>query len=287
MPYPVDLHSHTTASDGLYTPTQVVERAAQRGVQVLAISDHDTIDGLAEAQTVGQRLGIEIIPAIEFSTRIEQAKHFIGTHLLGYFINPTSPILQETIAKVKQGRIDQKTKQIELLQSFGFDIPVAEVFATADGVPGRPHIAAVLMKRNPGKFATIQQIFDEYLAVGKKAHTVRQFVLTVGEAIALVKQSGGVPVLAHPAAYGLTVDPIVAVQNAHAEGAAGVEVFYPYQLRQRNSDDWIPRIEQVAAELNLLKTGGTDFHGRPNEKVDLGDMGLTHHQFATFKQSWQ
>ncbi len=288
--YPVDLHSHTTASDGTHTPTQLVERAVQRGLRVLGIADHDTVDGLAEAQTAAEQFGLEIVPAIEFSTRIERAKHFVGIHLLGYFINPTHPTLNEIIGKIRQGRIDQKIKQIELLQSFGFAITVEDVFATVTGVPGRPHIAAVLMEKNPEKFQTIQQIFDEYLGANKKAHVGREFVLTVGEAIELVKQIGGVSVLAHPGAYSSEIDPIVAVRNAKAEGVQGVEVFYPYHQKHQASNSTMPfisQIENLADELNLLKSGGTDFHGRPNEEADLGDMGLTNQQFAVFRQGWQ
>ena len=226
--FPVDLHTHTTASDGSHTPTKLVERAARRGVRVLGIADHDTLDGIAEAQTAGERLGVEIVPAVEFSTRYEYPKHFVGIHLLGYFIDPTSPHLQDIVQKVKAGRIAQKKQQIEILQALGFNISVDDVFSQVQGVPGRPHIAAVLMAQNPGRFASIQQVFNEYLGGGKRAHVRRPFSLTVGQAIAVVRAAGGLPVFAHPAAYESNIDPIIAVRNAKAEGVGGVEVFYPY-----------------------------------------------------------
>lgn len=292
--YQVDLHAHTTASDGQYTPTQLVERAARRGVEVLGVADHDTVSGITEAQAAGARLGIEIVPAVEFSTRHEPDKQFVGIHLLGYFIDVETPALLEVIAKVQQGRIDQKVRQIEKLQAFGFDVPVEEVFARARGVPGRPHIAAVLMDRNPDKFESIQQVFDEYLGTHAKAHVIRDFALTVGQAIAVVKEAGGLPVFAHPGAYNGHLDPVAAVRNARAEGVEGVEVFYPYGWGHRLPGDspaessyWITRIEALADELGLLKTGGTDFHGRSQEIVDLGDVGLTEKQFASLKQGWQ
>ena len=283
--YLIDLHSHTTASDGLLTPTQLVERAAQRGLQVLGIADHDTIDGLAEAQRAAQMLQIEIVPAIELSTRIEAEKNYMGTHLLGYFINPDDSTLLTMLEQVKQGRIDQKIRQIELLRDLGFDITVEEVFARASGVPGRPHIAAVLWERYPERFVSRQQIYDEYLATHAKAHVGRNFALTVAEAIEVVKQAGGLPVLAHPGAYGPAVDPVALVRQAKADGVAGVEVFYPYNEGHRPSGnvDWVTVIGQLADELQLLKTGGTDFHGRANESIDLGDSGLTEAQFAAFK----
>lgn len=283
--FQIDLHAHTTASDGSHTPAQLVRRAVARGLNVLGIADHDTTAGLAEAQAAAKPAGLEIVPAIELSTRHEPDKQFIGIHLLGYFIDPTSPALVDVLERVKQGRLEQKIRQIELLQSFGFDLPLAAVFERVSGVPGRPHIAAVLMERNPGRFESMQQIFDEYLGVGKKAHVVRSFALTVSEAIAVVRAAGGLPVLAHPAAYSGGVEPVALVRNAAAAGVPGIEVYYPYEDGHRpgSGSRWIGRLEQLAAELGLLATGGTDFHGRPHKVIDLGDMGLTETQYQTLK----
>ncbi len=288
--FQIDLHAHTTASDGAFSPTQLVELAAERGLTTLGIADHDTIDGLAEAMAAGQRLNIEIVPGVEFSLRHEADKQFIGLHLLGYFIDPATPELVEVMAKVRQGRIEQKIKQIEKLQSFGFDLSVEEVLARAAGVPGRPHIAAVLLERNPGKFANIQQIFDEYLATHARAHVGRDFALTLAQAVAIIKAAGGVPVLAHPGVYETRADPITVVRNATTEGVAGVEVYYPYNQGQHptpNHSGWIARIDALANELKLLKTGGSDFHGRNHDIIELGDMGLTTVQYSAFKQGWQ
>jgi hypothetical protein len=291
--YPVDLHTHTTASDGTYTPTQLVELAAERGLQVLGISDHDTVGGVIEAQAAGERLGVEIVPGIELSTRPEPPKQFIGIHLLGYFINPTDPTLLETVGKVQQARIDQKIKQIEKMQAFGFDLPVEEVLARAGGVPGRPHIVEVLLERNPGKFDTPQQVYDEYLRANGKAHVKRTFSLTVAEAIMVVKQAGGLPVFAHPGAYDTVEDPLAAIRHAHAAGVEGVEVYYPYDTghrphyKPRGNNDWVALVSALADELGLLKTGGTDFHGRVNDPVALGETGLSLAQFATLQQGWQ
>ena len=288
--FQIDLHAHTTASDGSLSPTQLVELAAERGLKILGIADHDTIDGLAEAMTAGGQLSVEIVPAVEFSLRHEPDKQFISLHLLGYFIDPQAPPLVEVMAKVRQGRIDQKIEQIKKLQSFGFDIPVEEVLARAQGVPGRPHIAAVLLERNPEKFNSPQQIFDEYLGTHAKAHVGRKFALTLAQAVDIIKAAGGVPVFAHPGAYDAKIDPITAVRNAVAEGVEGVEVFYPYHYSHRLAEDrtsWLGRIDALANELKLLKTGGSDFHGRPHDLVQLGDMGLTGPQYAAFKQGWR
>jgi hypothetical protein len=256
---------------------------------MLGIADHDTIAGLEEAIAAGQQLGLEIVPGVEFSLRHEREKEFIGLHLLGYFIKPDAPVLVGVMEKVRQGRVDQKIRQVEKLQAFGFDVPVEAVFAKARGVPGRPHIAAVLLERNPGRFDSIEQIFEEYLGVHAKAHVGRQFALTMAEAADVIKQAGGVPVFAHPGVHSTTINPLNAVRNAAAEGVEGVELFYPYQEGHRPSGDngWIDRLNALADELNLLKTGGTDFHGRAGDKVQLGDVGLTSEQYRAFKQGWQ
>ncbi|GAB4453109.1 MAG: PHP domain-containing protein [Anaerolineae bacterium] len=286
--FPVDLHTHTTASDGRLSPAELVQRAARRGVRVLGIADHDTLDGIPAAQAAGAALGVEIVPAIEFSTRHEPAKHFMGIHLLGYFVDPTSPPLQDIVQQVKDGRIAQKKRQVEILQSLGFDISVEAVFARAGGVPGRPHIAAELMARYPGRFESIQQVFDELLGSGRRAHVRRPFSLSVGEAIAAVRAGGGLPVLAHPAAYEAGLDPELAVRNAAAEGIGGVEVYYPYGRGHRGGgSSWVGRMEQLARELKLLPTGGTDFHGRPDNPIDLGDVGLTERQYQSLLAGWQ
>jgi predicted metal-dependent phosphoesterase TrpH len=288
--FQIDLHAHTTASDGTYAPTALVKLAANRGLKVLGVADHDTIDGLSEAMAAGQRLGLEVVPGVEFSLRHEREKQFVGLHLLGYFVDPQAANLIEIMTKVRQGRIEQKIRQIKKLQAFGFDIPVEAVLAKASGVPGRPHIATVLMERNPGRFENIQQIFDEYLGTGAKAHVGRQFALTLAEAAAVIKEAGGVPVLAHPGAYDSWIDPITVVRNARAAGLDGVEVYYPYNQGQHLSGSrsrWIARIDALADELGLLKTGGSDFHGRRHDIIQPGDMGLTTEQYAAFKQGWQ
>jgi len=288
--YSIDLHTHTTASDGILTPTQLVARARERGLRVVGIADHDTIAGVAEALAAGERYGLEVVPGVEFSLRHEYDKDFVGLHLLGYFIDHTTPALIEVMDKVQQGRHDQKVRQIEKLQSFGFDVPIEAVFTRASGVPGRPHIAAVLMERNPGHFASTQQIYDEYLGVHAKAHVGRSFALTLGQACEIIKQAGGLPVFAHPGVYGSHIDPVFALRNAKAEGVEGIEVFYPYDHGHRPAtkrSGWIGRAQDLARELDLLQTGGTDFHGRAHDVVELGDMGLTEQQFTALKQGWR
>ncbi len=283
--FPVDLHTHSTASDGKLSPTAVVELAARRGVHTLGLSDHDTIAGLPEAFDAGARLGVTVVPGVEFSTRHEYDRHFVGIHILGYFFDPRHPALQEVVRQVQAARVEQKVRQIEKLQSLGFDISVEEVFAQVTGVPGRPHIAAVLMARYPGRFASVQQVFDEYLGVGKQAHVGRTFALTVAEAVALIREAGGLPVLAHPAAYGPQVDVSLLVRNAVSVGVEGVEVYYPYP-RLKDGGRAVAQIEAMARRYRLWMTGGSDFHGRPNDPASLGEMGMATSAFESLRTGW-
>ena len=290
-PFDVDLQTHTTASDGTCTPTEVVELAARKGVRVVGITDHDSIRGLAEAMTAGARLGVEVVPAVEFSTRDEPDKDLMELHLLGYFVDPDDPALNETLTRVIQGRLDQKRQQIRRLQELGFDVPEEEVFALTDGAPSRSHIAEVLLRRNPHRVASRQQLFDEYLSAGGKAYVPRPFELSLAEAIQVVLAAGGVPVLSHPADYPHVRDPVGVVRRAVRLGLRGIEVNYPYHkgrrhrgISQAGLQALIRRFDALADELGLLKTGGSDFHGR-RKPIELAEMGMVYEDYLHFKEA--
>ncbi len=262
-------------------PTQVIELAAAQGVRVVGIADHDTVGGVAEALVAGARLGVEVVPAVELSIKNERDKDFIELHLLGYGVDYAAPAFVVVLDRVVQARIEQKVAQIEVLQRDGIDVPVEEVFAVAGGVPGRPHIARVVMARNPGRFPSKEALFREYLTVGGKAYIPRRFSLRLAEAVDLVVQAGGVPVLAHPGAYPGIGDPEAMVRRARDEaGIQGLEVAYTYD---KNRPHYGASSEQVAAliakfaaladSLGLLKTGGSDFHGT-GKNIELGEQGL-------------
>jgi predicted metal-dependent phosphoesterase TrpH len=290
-PFDVDLQTHTTASDGTCTPTQVVELAARKDIRALAITDHDSILGVAEAAAAGARLGVEMVPAIEFSTRDEPDKDFMELHLLGYFIDPDAPELDETLERVIQGRVEQKRSVIRNLQELGFDVPEEEVFALTKGVPGNPHIAQVMLRRNPARFSSWQQLFDEYLNVGGRAHVPRPFELSLEEAIQVVLAAGGMPVLAHPAAYSKVQDPRAMVRRAVSLGLRGLEINYPYDKSRRHHgiskaelQALIRRFDAWADELGLFKTGGSDFHGSA-KPIELGEMGMVYKDYACLKRT--
>jgi predicted metal-dependent phosphoesterase TrpH len=296
-PFDVDLQVHTTASDGTCTPTEVVELAAGKGIRVLAITDHDSILGVAEATAAGAHLcgstaltaGVEVVPAIDLSTRDEPDKDLMELHLLGYFIDPDDPALNATLKRAIQGRVEQKRSQIQKLQELGFDVPEEEVFALAGGAPSRSHIAEVLLRHNPDRVTGKQQLFGEYLSVRGKAYVPRPFELSLEEAIQVVAAAGGVPVLSHPADYPHVRDPVGVVRYAASLGLRGIEVNYTYDKNRRHFGipkaelhALIRRFDALADELGLLKTGGSDFHG-DRKPIELGEMGLVYKDYLRFK----
>jgi predicted metal-dependent phosphoesterase TrpH len=285
----VDLHIHSTRSDGSFTPRELLELARIKGLKAIAIADHDTVEGVAEAVAAGEESGIEVVPAVELSIESEQEKDFVELHLLGYFIDHQDEELNDILDRIVQARIEQKIRQIKVLQDDGIDVPVEEVFSVVGGVPGRPHIAEVVMRRNPGRFASQKELFAEYLTVGGKAYAKRSFSLTLAEAIGVIVKAGGVPVLAHPGAYDKVEDIEAVIRRAQAIGLQGLEIAYTYNknrphygIAPTEMQALIARFRALADELGLVKTGGSDFHGQRKD-IELGEMGMNCAEFQELK----
>lgn len=285
--YEVDLHIHSTCSDGSFTPREIVELAKAKGLKAIALADHDTVEGVAEA--AGEGSGIEVVPAVELSIKNEQEKDFVELHLLGYFIDHQDEELNDILNRIVQARIEQKIRQIKVLQGDGIDVSVEEVFSLVGGVPGRLHIAEVVMRRNPGRFASKEELFAEYLTVGGKAYTQRRFSLTLAEAIQVVVKAGGVPVLAHPGAYDKVKDIEAMIRRAQEIGLRGLEIAYTYNknrphygLAPAEMQALLARFKALADELGLVKTGGSDFHGDEKD-IELGEMGMNYAEFQELK----
>jgi predicted metal-dependent phosphoesterase TrpH len=282
------LHIHSTCSDGSFTPRKIVELAKAAGLKAIAIADHDTVEGVAKAVAAGQESGIiEVVPAVELSIKNEPEKDFVELHLLGYFIDHQDEELNDILDRVAQARIEQKIRQIKVLQDDG--ISVEEVFSLVRGVPGRPHIAEVVMRRNPGRFASKEELFAEYLTVGGKAYTKRSFSLTLAEAIQMVVKAGGVPVLAHPGAYDKVKDIEAMIRRAQKIGVQGLEIAYTYNKNRPHygmalteMQALMSRFEALADKLGLVKTGGSDCHGEGKD-IELGEMGATCVEFQELK----
>ena len=283
------MHIHSTCSDGSFTPREIVELARAKALKAIAIADHDTVEGVAEAVAVGEEGGIEVVPAVELSIKNEPEKDFVELHLLGYFIDHQDEELNDILDRIVQARIEQKIRQIKVLQDDGIDVSVEEVFSLVRRVPGRPHIAEVVMRRNPGRFASKEELFAEYLTVGGKAHSKRSFSLILAEAIQVIVRAGGVPVLAHPGAYDKVRDIEAMIRRAQEIGLQGLEIAYTYNknrphygMAPTEMQALMARLEALADKLGLVKTGGSDFHGGGKD-IELGEMGMDCVEFQELK----
>jgi 3',5'-nucleoside bisphosphate phosphatase len=259
----VDLHAHSTASDGTFAPAEVVRLAKEAGLLGLALTDHDTIAGLAEAGAEAVRLGITLVPGIEISAVSPVPE---GTlHILGYCIDPRNAVLSEMTRQLIEARDNRNPQIIARLRELGIDITIDEALAQAQGgVLGRPHIAAILVRK--GVVKTIKQAFDEYLGQGGKAFFDKER-LSPREAISRIRQAGGLPVVAHPVQLRTSNDAQLdhAIKDLVDLGLAGIEVIH--------SDHGPGEVEKYAAlakRYHLLKTGGSDFHGTNKKDINLG-----------------
>lgn len=254
----IDLHTHTIASDGTLTPTALVELAARKGLAAIAITDHDTLAAIPDARAVGEKLGVEVIAGVELSVSHAGA----DVHLLGYFVDPTNAALAERLARFRAVREQRGARMVERLRELGVDITLAEVMAEAKGAAlGRPHVARALVAK--GIVKSIPEAFDQWLADGRPAHVPKE-KLGAQEAIALVHGARGVAVLAHP---GLLPEAsrYRIIHDLAALGLDGVEVEH-----SRHSSEERHRLRDLARELDLVETGGSDFHGENKPGVDLG-----------------
>jgi len=289
--YPVDLHVHTTFSDGDLKPEEVVREAKTLGIAVLGITDHDNLGGIEEALEESKLWGIEVVPGVEITVGEVEGGERI--HILGYFINHRDEGLNSLLKRVTEARIEQKIRQIKLLQELGFNINVEEVLALAKGVPGRLHIAQVLLERNPDRFQNIQQIFDEYLSRRGKAYVRREYYASISEAAEAIRKAGGLAILAHPGIYRHPEGAEEWLLSMKERGVMGLEVSYAYDKNRpylnappETIEKLISGYSSLADKLGLFKTGGSDFHG-DRKSAKLGEKGLTFEEFEKLKKAFR
>jgi 3',5'-nucleoside bisphosphate phosphatase len=256
----IDLHAHTTASDGSLTPTELVSLAAETGLSALAVTDHDTVDGLAEAGEAAARHGIELVPGIELAVTYPNGRF----HMLGYLIDPESAVLTNRLRLLKENRASRNARMVARMQKIGLPVTMEEVRdASGGGQIGRPHMALALVRK--GLVGSVKEAFDRYLADGAAAHVPKDKI-TLQEGIDLIHAAEGVAVMAHPASLGLTDDALVdELQRLRGLGLDGVECYYSQHTPQRTD-----QLLAMAAQAGLLPTGGSDFHGTPKPDVFLG-----------------
>ena len=254
----IDLHVHTTASDGTMSPKQIVSYAKQKGLIAIGITDHDTISGIEEAQKEGKLLGIEVIPGIEISTEFNGEMH-----ILGYYIKETFQLIKK-LNGIRDKREIRNVKIISKLNERGIDVSLEEVKEIAKGESiGRPHIAMVLMQK--GYVDSVRTAFDKYLGKGKIAYVDREKV-SPEEGIKIILEAGGLPVLAHPKYLNLSGAELdILLVKLKEYGLVGIEAYY--SMNTKNETGIYLR---VAIKHGLAVTGGTDFHGNNKPEIDIG-----------------
>jgi len=256
----IDLHTHSLKSDGAQTPAEVVRTAYAAGLSAIALSDHDNIEGVPEAMAEGQRLGIEVIPAVELSAQSDTE-----LHILGYFIDIHNKRLQDAMAYALEVRNQRQEETCRKLNEQGFQITMDELRQEANGnsVLCRAHFAQIMVRK--GYAASVQEAFSKYLSVGCYAYSNRQ-ALTGPEAVSLIREAGGIAVAAHLHLIKLTDPELKEYLKALIPyGLDGVEGYYTDY-----TPDMDHRYRTMAEELGLTISGGTDYHGANKPHISIG-----------------
>ena len=254
----VDLHTHSTASDGVYAPDDLVRRAAEAGLRVLALTDHDTTNGIAEAAEAARRLDIDFIPGIELNTDMSGGE----IHVLGYFPEFERPAFQAVLKTLRDARVRRGQHMVELLNEHGFAISWERVREIAQGTVGRPHVAQALIEA--GYVRSVGEAFDKYIGQGCVGYVPR-YHLSPLAATRLIDSANGLPVIAHP----LDLPGLSTLREwlpeLRAAGMVGLETYYgPYTPENERE------LAALADEYHLIPTGGSDFHGPGIHPTPLG-----------------
>ncbi len=256
----IDLHTHTTASDGSLTPAELVRYAVGKGVTVLAVTDHDSVSGLTEAARAADETGIVFVPGIELDISWTPG----DCHLLGYGVGRKKSGIQTLLDTVNQNRRKRNELIMEALRGKGFDIDLERVEALAGGgTVGRPHIARYLT--STGVVKSTQQAFDKYLASGRPCYVPRESI-SLEEGIAAITGSGGIPVLAHPLSLYVSWSRLAEILASFRDkGVRGLEAWHP-GTKKRSCE----RLEELARTLGMFVTAGSDFHGEVRTDRKIG-----------------
>ncbi|MGN1001865.1 MAG: PHP domain-containing protein [Oscillospiraceae bacterium] len=256
----IDLHVHTTGSDGTLTPEETVALAAEKGLRAIAITDHDTAEAVPAALEAGKARGVEVVPGIEIS--VDYLGY--GVHILGYFIDPQAPAMARLLDWVVAERKRRNHGMIERMRQDGIPItPRVLAERWPDAVIGRPHMAAFLV--DCGLASSVQDAFDRYLSIGKKYFLKREYI-PLEEAFRVIRESGGKAVFAHPFQYKLPEEGLLALTRTLKDaGAVGMECLYSGYTPEQTE-----YLLGLAADFGLAVTGGSDFHGSRKPHIALG-----------------
>ncbi len=254
----IDLHTHSTASDGLYSPTDLLQRASEAGLRVLALTDHDTTAGLDEAATAARQHAIDFIPGVEINTDVGNDE----IHMLGYYLEYQRPQFQSILGILRDARVRRGQSMVEKLNEQGVHITWERVREIAQGAVGRPHIAKALIEA--GYASNVPEAFEKYIGKDCPAYVPR-YKLSPVDAINLVKSANGLPVMAHPITLpGL--DELRKWLPALCEaGLVGLETYYGPYTQQEEQE-----LRALADQYHLIPTGGSDYHGPGIHPTPLG-----------------
>ncbi|MFH1428580.1 MAG: PHP domain-containing protein [Candidatus Margulisiibacteriota bacterium] len=270
----IDLHTHTRCSDGTYFPAELVLLAKEKGLEAIAITDHDAICGNASAIAAGKELGITVMPGIEISVKHEN----YPMHILGYCIDSENLLLLNMIDRLQDSRNQRNPKIVAKLQALGFDITYEEVLSNVHGkVAGRPHIAMTMVKK--GFAGSIDEAFHKYLHDRGPAYVSKEIILPE-EAFSIIKQAGGVSCLAHPwvLKYNISKDELkIIIEEMVSAGLQGIEVYYGKGTaigHRYSHKEQVRFLLKLAKEYKLVVTGGSDFHGDNRPDINLGQANV-------------
>lgn len=256
----IDLHVHTKASDGIYTPIEMIDYAIANGISALAITDHDTVSGLKEAVQYADKIGFDLIPGIELGIDYPSGSF----HLLGLYVDYNNANLIEITEKLKRSRLIRIKKMVASLNEYGMDISLDEVEHEASGsAAGKPHIARVMIRK--GYAEGIKDVFKNYLMKGKPGFVERERI-TLNDAVAAIKNAGGIPVVAHPISLNIknTAKFEEKLDELIAKGIEGVEVY-----SSMHSMSEVSEFLKIADKKNILISGGSDFHGDKSKQIGV------------------
>jgi predicted metal-dependent phosphoesterase TrpH len=257
-PRKIDLHTHSTASDGLYLPAELVRLAHEAGLDLIALTDHDSTEGVAEAQAAGERSGVTVIPGIELNTDLPGGGG--EAHVLGYYLDWERPDVQAHLTVLREARERRGERMVERLRAQGLEISWGRVRELAHGSVGRPHIAEALIEK--GYATSVDDAFDRYLDHGKPGYVPR-FKLSPTDAVRLIRNARGISALAHPA--GIPGLEETLVPDLVVAGLQGLECYYGTY-----DDATVEHLRGLADTYGLIATGGSDYHGPGLHPTPLG-----------------
>jgi len=271
----IDLQNHTIASDGELTAEGLVDLAVKKGLSAIAITDHDSVASVKKAVEYARGRDIEIVPGVELSCD-DPILGYDKIDVLGLFIDIDNEELNSILRHINKRREENKKKMIEKLKSFGYEIEYEDVKKTVSGTFGRPHIAKYLLKRYPGQFSSVSDVFDKLIGTGKKAFLETHDRVSMKDGLKIIKGSGGLSILAHPGIYPRE-DSVKLIEYFAGIGGDGIETYYPYhiicpelKIDENGNKKMIEFYKKIAKAKKMLESGGNDHHG--SYRPTLGEV---------------